>query len=81
MQKWEYLFVEITPGSSRERLNVVASGGQDLGTVDQTTVSDIFNRFGDDGWEMVNCDPIVGSQNVWRVAHIAAVFKRPKAEG
>jgi hypothetical protein len=82
MQRWEYLFVTIRPGSGQHQVTVKASIDRYAGTRDKTSVAEEVSKYGLEGWEMVNCQAWSGDglPNFFPQGHLTAVFKRPVPE-
>lgn len=80
MQNWDYLFVNMRTGSGGRQVIVDASDRRLNGTIDDTTIGDVVNRLGAEGWEMVNCQGIgaQGHASFFPERGMSAVFKRPK---
>ncbi len=89
MQQWEYLFlsVEGDQGPLWKEKNVVVwtSDGRwknEKLPKAQTPITGILNQLGAEGWEMVNCGGLSGSNSYVQVlpsGDFQAVFKRPKS--
>lgn len=66
MQKWEYLHVFVRHSEGVYKL-YINSEAHPVSANDQSNPSRLLNRFGQEGWELVQ-----GEEGTW-------IFKRPKS--
>jgi len=86
MQRWEYLFVEVS--EHRDRTGTTLSVGSSIdrykrGDIRNPVPGDIpsfMDELGADGWEMINCRSDLNPGRFFPIRSLEAVFKRPKLE-